>query len=96
VKECPKCGGSVAHDAEVCRHCLHILDREGWGHDAGRLGADGRGGGREPEDPPVGPVPLSGSGLAGGVAGAASAGFRLLTTGLLLKRRGRRRDQSDA
>jgi hypothetical protein len=98
VRTCPKCGGSVRAEAEVCRHCLNIIDREGWGHDAGRLGADGRGAGREPEDPPVGPIPVSGSGLAGGfgggIAGAANAGFRLLATGLLLRRR--RRDQSDA
>jgi hypothetical protein len=93
VSTCPRCDGSVATDAEVCRHCLHILDREGWGHDAGRLGADGRGAGREPEDPPVGPIPVSGSGLAGGLAGVATAGFRLVTAGLLLRRR---RRQSDA
>jgi hypothetical protein len=98
VPECPKCGASIQPDAEVCRHCLHIVDREGWEHDAGRLGADGRGGGRELEDPPVEPLPVTGSGLAGGVHGVATAGFRLVTTGLLLKRRrGRRgRDQSDA
>jgi hypothetical protein len=94
VSSCPKCGGTVQADAEVCRHCLHILDREGWGHDAGRLGADGRGSGRELEDPGVGPIPVSGSGLAGGVAGVANAGLRLVTTGLLLRRRKRR--QSDA
>jgi hypothetical protein len=93
VTECPRCGGSVRDDAEVCRHCLLVLDREGWGHDAGRLGADGRGGGREPEQPPVGPIPVTGSGLAGGIHGVATAGFRLVTTGLLLRRR---RGQSDA
>ena len=93
MTECPACGGSIQPSAEVCRHCLHILDREGWGHDAGRLGADGRGGGREPEEPPVGPIPVTGSGLAGGLAGAANAGLRLVTTGLLL---GRRRRQGDA
>jgi hypothetical protein len=87
VTACPRCGGSIAADAEVCRHCLLVLDREGWGHDAGRLGADGRGGGRELEDPPVGPIPLEGSGMAGGVFGVANAGLRLVTLGLLGRRR---------
>ena len=91
VKECPSCGGSLGPDAEVCRHCLHILDREGWEHDAGRLGADGRGAGREPVEPPVGPIPLTGAGLSGGLLGAATAGFKLVTTGLLLRRRRRQR-----
>jgi len=86
---CLSCGGSVQANAEVCRHCLHILDGAGWEHDAGRLGADGRGGGREPEEPPVGPIPLSGSGLAGGVLGIANAGLRLVTLGLLGRRKER-------
>jgi hypothetical protein len=90
VLECPRCGGALRENAEVCRHCLLILDREGWGHDAGRLGADGRGGGHELDDPAVDAIPVAGSGLAGGVFGAATAGFRLVTTGLLLKRRRRR------
>ncbi len=86
MKRCPSCGGSLLAEAEVCRHCLHVLDREGWGHDAGRLGADGRGAGGELQDPPVGPIPLSGSGLAGGIYGAANAGLRLVTLGLLGRR----------
>jgi hypothetical protein len=93
VIECPRCSGSLHEDAKVCRHCLLVLDREGWDHDAGRLGADGRGAGSEPEDPPVEPIPVSGSGLAGGEAGAATAGLRLVATDRLLKRR---RRQSDA
>jgi hypothetical protein len=98
VRECPRCGGSIEADARICRHCLHIVDREGWQHDAGRLGADGSGGGRELEDPPVEPLPVTGSGLAGGVHGAAAAGLRLVATGLLVQRRNRRGrgDQSEA
>jgi hypothetical protein len=89
---CPRCGESLEAEARVCRHCLHILDREGWRHDAGRLGADGRGGGHEPEDPPVGPLPVTGSGLSGGVYGVANAGLRLVTAGFLARRgKGRHR-----
>jgi hypothetical protein len=94
VIECPRCSGSLEEGAAVCRHCLLVLDREVWQHDAGRLGADGRGAGDELEDPPVEPIPITGSGLAGGELGAATAGFRLLATDRLLKRRKRR--QSDA
>jgi hypothetical protein len=90
---CPSCGKGLAEDAAVCRHCLHVLDRERWRqHDAGRLGADGRGGGHEHEDPPVGPVPLTAAGMGGiGTEGAAlGSGLRLAITGKLL-RWGRRR-----
>jgi hypothetical protein len=73
-------------DATVCRHCLLVLDestrRE---RDAGRIGGDGR----DLPDPPIGPVPTTGSGLLG----AATAGLRLVTTDRLLRRR---RRQSDA
>ena len=58
------------------------------------LGADDRGGGRPIEDPPVGPIPLTGGGVAGaglGGIGAALAalgnGMRLVTTALLARRR---------
>jgi hypothetical protein len=62
----PKCGEPLQPAAKVCRHCLHVLDREAWQeHDAGRLGADDRGGGRPIEDPPIGPIPLTGGGVAG-------------------------------
>ena len=92
---CPKCGEPLQAAADVCRHCLHVLDRERWQqHDAGRLGADDRGGGRPIEDPPVGPIPLTGGGVAGaglgGIAGALAAlgnGLRLVTTALLARRR---------
>jgi hypothetical protein len=58
---CPSCGAELVPDARVCRHCLHVLDREAWRqHDAGRLGADGRGGGRPLADPPAGPLPAAG------------------------------------
>jgi hypothetical protein len=94
---CPRCHKALEHQARVCRHCLHVLDREGWKHDAGRLGTDGRGGGRELEDPPVGPIPIEGSGLVSGHSDAAMAGgaangmFRLLTGRMLA--RVRRRDE---
>lgn len=92
--ECPHCGKELGAEAKVCRHCLRVVDEAAWAsHDSGRLGADGRGGGRELEDPGVGPIPVSGSGIAGGIAGVATAGLRLVTTGLLLRRR---RRQSDA
>jgi hypothetical protein len=91
VKECPHCGGQVEDVATVCRHCVAVLDPAARAErDAGRLGSDGRGAGHEPQDPAFGPIPLSGS----GIAGAATAGLRLVTTGLLLRRR--RRRQSDA
>jgi hypothetical protein len=83
----------LEEDARVCRHCLFILDRARWRHDAGRLGADDRGGGRPLKDPPIGPLPIEGSGLSGGISdvglagGAANGAFRLLTTGLLERRR---------
>ena len=86
---CTRCREGLDDGAQVCRHCLYIVDREGWKHDAGRLGADNRGGGQELEDPSVGPIPLDGSGLVSGDSGAATAGgaanglFRLITTGML-------------
>jgi hypothetical protein len=90
---CPRCSGELSSDAVVCRHCFHVLDRSRWQHDAGRLGADDRGRGRPLEDPPIGPVPLTGSGMAGGGLGAigsfATAVGRLVTTTLLLRRRDR-------
>jgi hypothetical protein len=59
---CPKCGESLESGARVCRHCFSVVDREGWQQqDAGGLGADERGGGHPLEDPPVGPVPITGS-----------------------------------
>jgi hypothetical protein len=94
VAECPQCGNEIRTGAKVCRHCLVVLDEASWSsHEAGRLGADGRGAGSELVDPGVGPIPVAGSGLAGGVLGVANAGLRLVTTGLLLRRR---RRQSDA
>ena len=83
---CPTCGKALPGDAAVCRHCLAVVDRDGWDHNAGQLGADARGAGRPLEDPPVGPVPLTGGGMASGFLGSA---LRLVTTGLLV--RGRRR-----
>lgn len=83
--KCPQCGESIADDASVCRHCLHVLDREAWGaHDAGRLGANGRGAGRPLEDPPVGPIPVGGS-----VGGAVGGALRFLGSFRLLGRRRR-------
>ena len=89
---CPRCHELLENDAKVCRHCLAIVDRAGWQHDAGRLGTDGRGGGRPLEDPEAGPLPVTGSGLAGGTLGPANAGLRLVTAGLLARGRKRRRD----
>jgi hypothetical protein len=92
---CPRCSGELRSDAVVCRHCFHVLGQSRWQHDAGRLGADGRGRGRPLQDPPIGPVPLAGSGVAGGglsaIGSLATAVARLVTTGLLL----RHRDRSD-
>lgn len=89
TRACPRCGEPIAEDAGVCRHCLHVVDRAAWGqHEAGRLGADDRGGGRPLEDPPVGPIPLT----AGG-GGALAGALRLLTATMLAgarKVRGRR------
>jgi hypothetical protein len=95
MSACPKCGEPLQTATKVCRHCLHVLDREAWQqHDAGRLGADDRGGGRPIEDPPIGPIPLTGGGVAGadlgGIAAALNAlgnGLRLVTTALLARRR---------
>ncbi len=57
---CPRCGTALKDGVAVCATCLLVLDREAWRqHDAGRLGADDRGGGHPLEDPPVGPVPLT-------------------------------------
>jgi len=77
-----------------------LLDRDAWWkqHDAGRLGANGRGGGQELEDPPAGPIPLTGSGLAGGAFGVIGGVFsalgsvlRLVSAALLSRsRRGRK------
>jgi len=93
---CPRCGKGPEDRARVCRHCLYVVDREGWKHDAGRLGADNRGGGHELEDAPVGPIPIEGSGLVSGHTDAAMAGgaanglFRLVTTGTGMLARVRR------
>jgi hypothetical protein len=90
VAGCPRCGKEIATTAGVCRHCLFVLDEDAHRQrDAGRLGADARGGGRELEDPAVGPLPLAGSGLTG----IANAALRLVPTGLLVRRR--RRGHSD-
>ena len=97
--ECPKCGEPVANDARVCRHCLHIIDREHWQHDAGRLGADQRGGGKPLDDAPVGPLPVTGSGVttgasdAGLAGGALNSGVRLFGAGLLTRRRRRNEER---
>ena len=45
--------------------------------------------GEELEDPPVGPLPVTGSGLAGGTAEVANAGLRLIPAGLLARVRKR-------
>jgi hypothetical protein len=89
VTACPRCGKPLEVDVAVCRRCLHIVDREKWQHDAGRLGADDRGGGRPLEDPPLGPLPVTGSGLAFGALGSAA---RLIPVSFLAKwsRRARR------
>jgi hypothetical protein len=85
---CPRCGAALKDGVGVCANCLLVLDREAWRqHDAGRLGADGRGGGHPLEDPPVEPVPLTVGGMEAGVVGSAA---RLFITGKLL-RWGRRR-----
>jgi hypothetical protein len=85
---CPSCGAALKDGVAVCRNCFHVLDREAWEqHDAGRLGADARGGGQPLEDAPVGPVPLTVGGMEGGLEGSAA---RLWLTGKLL-RWGRRR-----
>ena len=90
---CPRCAEGLEDGAQVCRRCLYVLDREGWKHDAGRLGADDRGGGHELEDPPVGPIPIEGSGLVTGqsdaamAAGATGGLFRLVTAGMLARLR---------
>jgi hypothetical protein len=89
MSACPRCGQALQADAQVCRHCLHVLDREAWQrHDAGRLGADSRGGGRPLEDLPVGPLPLTGGASAVGLAGSA---LRLIGVATLLQRRRKRR-----
>jgi hypothetical protein len=95
MSACPKCGEPLQAQAKICRHCLHVVDRAAWEqHNAGRLGADDRGGGSPIEDPPVGPIPLTGSGVAGadlggiGAAfGALANGLRLITVSLLGRRR---------
>ena len=81
---CPACNEPLADDAKVCRHCFHVLDAEGWRHDPGRLGADDRGGGAPLEDPPVGPLPVTTGGMAGGWFGSA---LRLVPAGLLARSR---------
>jgi hypothetical protein len=90
---CPRCGEELQAAAKVCRHCLYVLDREAWQqHDAGRLGADDRGGGQPLEDPTVGPLPLTGSGVTGGPFGAFGGALRLIGAAVLLRpRRGRGR-----
>ncbi len=92
---CPNCGEPLEAEAKVCRHCLHVVDRAAWqDHDAGRLGADNRGGGHPIEDPPVEPIPLTGGGMVGAGSGGIGAAFAALGSGLrlvtatLLRRRG--------
>jgi hypothetical protein len=88
VATCPNCRSALKDGVKVCKSCLHVLDRDAWGqHDAGRLGADDRGGGKPLEDPPVGPVPLTVGGMEAGALGSA---VRLGIAGKLL-RWGRRR-----
>ena len=101
LSTCPKCSEPLEAQAKVCRHCLHVVDRAAWEqHDAGRFGADDRGCGRPIEDPPVGPIPLTGSGVAGGdpggigaTAGALASGLRLITAALLTRPRRRREER---
>ena len=89
---CPKCAERLQAEARVCRQCLHVIDPDAWRqqHDAGRLGADNRGGGRPIEDPPVGPIPLQGSQLAGGAIGAVVSALRSVVAALLALPRRRR------
>jgi hypothetical protein len=95
MRPCPGCGEPLPAEAKVCKHCLRVIDRAAWHeHDAGRLGADDRGRGHPIEDPPVGLIPLTGGGVAGGgiggigaAAGALASGLRLITVSLLRKRR---------
>jgi hypothetical protein len=70
---------------------MHVVDRDTWlrQHDAGRLGADDRGGGSPLEDPPVGPIPLQGSQLAGGPLGALVSALRSMIAALLARPRRR-------
>jgi hypothetical protein len=83
---CPSCGQPVEPDTRVCRRCLYVIDDEHrTEHDAGRLGADDRGGGRPPEDPKVDVIPLTG-GTAGGALGSA---LRALGAGFLVRPRKR-------
>jgi hypothetical protein len=94
LQTCPSCGESVADGAAVCRHCLFVIDREHWQHDAGRLGADDRGAGHPLEDPSVGPIPLTGEqvgggGLVGSVQGLLSSIVRLAAVVRLVGRRRR-------
>jgi len=89
---CPKCGKQLHAEADVCRYCLHVVDRDAWQqHNAGRLGADDRGGGRPLEDPPVGPLPLTGAGVAGGPFGAFGGALRAVGAAVLLRPRRRRK-----
>jgi hypothetical protein len=83
---CPACHEQVDEGARVCRHCFQVLDAAGWQHDPGQLGADDRGAGRHLEDPPVGPLPVTESGMEGGMFGSA---LRLIPASFLA--RGRRR-----
>jgi len=84
-RPCPECGSELAEGAAACRSCFAVVDRERWRHDAGRLGADARGGGRELRDPPAGPVPLTGAGVAGGELAPLVAAAKPLSVGKLLK-----------
>ena len=84
---CPSCGQPVEPDTRVCRRCLFVIDedhrRE---HEAGRLGADDRGGGRPLEDPKVEAVPLTQGGMSAGAFGSA---LRALGAGFLVRPRRR-------
>ena len=86
MSACFRCGERLLPDADVCRHCLHVVDPEAWQqHNAGRLGADDRGGGHPLEDPPIGPIPLTGN-----QGGAFASAFRLFGATLLARPRRRR------
>jgi hypothetical protein len=86
VTTCPSCGASLEQDAHVCHECFFVVDHEHWRHESGGLGADNRGGGKPLEDPPIGPIPVTGAGLGGGTFGDLGAsGFRMFGAGRILR-----------
>ena len=86
VTTCPSCGATFAEDVQGCRKCFFVLDHEHWRHDSGALGADNRGGGKPLEDPPIGPIPLTGPGAGAGMFGDFGvSGFKLFGAGRILR-----------